>query len=344
MTESLNPFEGIENKTRRVTAPGIDSLIGKKFPVLSDGFISVVGYMGDESSIVQAARVSYGAGTKKVSEDRGLIRYLLRHNHGTPIEMCQIKLHIRIPMDAWRQWVRHRSFSINEYSTRYSEAIDSQDTTKPDEWRKQGKGNKQGSFGTVEEWPDVWSVPEYFEAGLKAELGGGTPGEYLTHREKTLHVFAKEIYQERITFGVAREVARKDLPLSTYTEAYWCGNLRNLLHFLGLRMDSHAQKEIRDYADIIGKEIVAKWVPNVWEAFNDYHPLRDAISFTAPEVAALKLSNESANEGVVFESFPVHFLPDEWRKAKKKGAGLTRNRERDEFAEKLRSIGIKPGW
>ena len=246
--------------------------------------------------------------------------------------MCQLKLHIRIPMDAWRQMIRHRTFSINEYSTRYSDAINSADTTKPDEWRKQGKGNKQGSFGFIEEWPGGPYVQD------------NTPGEYLSLRERQLQSLAREVYEERIKFGVSREQARKDLPLSTYTEAYWCGNLRNILHFLGLRMDSHAQQEIRAYADIIGNEIVAKWVPNVWEAFNDYHPLRRAISFTRLEIEALRLHNEARAAGLVFDKFPTHFLPEEWRKEKRKGLGLKRNRERNEFADKLRSIGISPDF
>lgn len=254
--------------------------------------------------------------------------------NSTPLEMCSLKLHVRVPMDAWRQWVRHRSFSINEYSTRYSDAINSQDTTKPDEWRKQGKGNKQGSFGVVTEFPE-----NYKEGDTSPE----SPGQYLSRMEESFQIKAREVYDERIEFGVSREVARKDLPLSTYTEAYWTGNLRNLLHFLGLRMDSHAQKEIRDYADIIGNEMVAKWVPNVWEAFNDYHSLREAITFTALEVNALRLRNESASAGLVFEEFPRAFLPEGWKKEKKDGT-LRRNRERDEFSVKLKSIGITPGF
>ena len=232
----------------RPVSAEMDAILGHPFKVLDDGFIRVVDYMGNDSSVVQAARVSYGAGTKHVNEDRGLIRYLLRHRHTTPLEMCELKLHIRVPMDCWRQWIRHRMASVNEYSTRYSEAIDSQQRTAPDEWRTQATNNKQGSGGYL----------------------GPTEGGRLTEAEYDLHKASKVVYQERLEAGVAREQARKDLPLSTYTEAYWKIDLHNLLHFLALRMDSHAQKEIRDCATVIGQEIVARWVPSVWEAFQDY--------------------------------------------------------------------------
>lgn len=326
-------------KLKRYSSPALDDILGKKFPVLDDGFIRVVDYMGAEGSIVQAARVSYGKGTKKVAEDRGLLRYLMRHNHGTPIEMCWLKLHIRIPMDHWRQMIRHRTASANEYSTRYSEAIDEKQTTDPEEWRIQGKGNKQGSEGFVSEFPEGFSLPGYLDEELAANLAAEGPGAYLTDRERRLHDMCREVYQERLKFGVAREVARKDLPLSTYTEAYWGCNLRNLLHFLGLRMDSHAQKEIRDYANIIGNDIVSKWVPNVWEAFNDYHPLRGAVTFSRLEMETLKKAmtdHDRGEEGLV----RMDMLPDEWCQFKKDGTTLKRNRERDEFLAKLPSLGF----
>ena len=166
----------------------------------------------------------------------------------TPFEMCEIKFHIRIPMDAWRQWIRHRTANVNEYSTRYSIAIDSSQTTQPDEWRIQSKSNKQGSTG-------------YFDSQIGTEF---------SEDEKKLHNLARETYNKRIKAGVAREQARKDLPLSTYTEAYWKIDLHNLLHFLKLRMEKNAQLEIRKYAEIIGNEIVSRWVPYTWEAFLDY--------------------------------------------------------------------------
>lgn len=247
----------------KTNVPAMDELIGQKFPVLSDGFVYVVDYMGNDSSIVQAARVSYGAGTKSINEDRGLIRYMMRNAHTSPFEQCEIKLHIRIPMDAWRQFIRHRTANVNEYSTRYSLAIDSQDVTSYDSWRLQSGSNKQGSDGFLDT----------------------NTGVYLSAREEQFHQQARELYEERIDKGVAREQARKDLPLSTYTEAYWKTDLHNLFHFLRLRMDHHAQKEIRSYADIIGHEIVAKWVPIAWEAFVDYR--LESISFSAIELRCI---------------------------------------------------------
>lgn len=241
----------------------LDEILGQPFLVLNDGFVRVIDYMGNDEAVVQAARVSYGKGTKFISDDRSLINYLMRRKHTSPFEMCEIKLHIRVPMDTWRQWVRTRTANLNEYSTRYSEAIDSMQRTKPDEWRKQSSDNKQGSSGFLSE----------------------SEGKFLTENERAFHESARNIYQERLSKGIAREQARKDLPLSTYTEAYWKIDLRNLLHFLALRMDSHAQYEIRQYADIIGKEIVAKWCPMVWEAFTKYQ--LNAVTLTQSDIDAL---------------------------------------------------------
>ncbi|HUG19282.1 MAG TPA: FAD-dependent thymidylate synthase, partial [Planctomycetaceae bacterium] len=234
----------LESRFRSIVSqetPGMEShaeivneLRWKKFPVLNDGFVCLVDVMGDDSSVVQAARVSYGEGTKKVSDDRTLIRYLLRHRHTTPFEMAEIKILVRVPMDCWRQWIRHRTANVNEYSTRYSLAIDATQATPTDEWRTQAESNRQGSGDP-----------------LPTELG-----EQLTASEREFQEAARKLYQDRIDSGVAREQARKDLPLCTYTEAYWKIDLHNLLHFLSLRMDSHAQQEIRDYATSIGENIV----------------------------------------------------------------------------------------
>jgi thymidylate synthase (FAD) len=220
----------------------IKDLRWKKFPVLDDGFVCLVDVMGDDSSIVQAARVSYGDGTQRVSDDRTLIRYLLRHRHTTPFEMAEIKLLVRVPMDCWRQWIRHRTANVNEYSTRYSLAIDAAQTTAPAEWRTQAVSNRQGSGD---------ALPESL-------------GRELTQRETDLQQSIKQEYEQRIAAGVAREQARKDLPLSTYTEAYWKIDLHNLLHFLALRMDHHAQLEIRNYATTIGEQIVKPLFPVAW--------------------------------------------------------------------------------
>lgn len=283
---------------------------GKKLAVLDDGFIRLVDWMGDDVAIVQAARVSYGEGTKKISEDRGLIRYLMRHRHTTPFEMCEIKLHVRVPMDCWRQWIRHRTANVNEYSTRYSIAIDAAKTTKPSEWRFQASANRQGSEG-------------YAEADLGARLSG---------REREIHTACREVYEERIQAGVAREQARKDLPLSTYTEAYWKIDLHNLLHFLELRMDSHAQYEIRQYANVIGQEIVSKWVPMTWEAFLDYR--LNSTSFSETEMRLLGLIYARRQQCFVDVLEEIGWMSQGDDKTKM-------SREAEEFKNKLARLGIE---
>ncbi len=248
----------------RPRSEALDAILGDRLDVLDAGFVRVVDYMGTDASVVQAARVSYGAGTKQVHEDRGLIRYLMRHRHTTPFEMCEIKLHVRVPMDCWRQWVRHRTASLNETSTRYSIAITDTQVTGAGEWRLQAAGNRQGSEG----WLEV------------------DKGASLSQREAELHRLSRQVYEERLSLGVAREQARKDLPLSTYTEAYWKIDLHNLLHFLALRMHGHAQLEIRQYASVIGHEVVSRWCPLVWEAFRDYH--LESMSLSRLEVAVVQ--------------------------------------------------------
>lgn len=244
----------------------------------------------------------------------------------TPFEMCEIVLRVRVPMDCWRQWIRHRTASVNEYSTRYSEAIDSAQTTIPEMWRAQSTNNKQGSSGFVNTWIEGFT-PEATEGCPNGAWLGeqylGSPGDYLTWREQKLQEHAREVYEERLKFGVAREVARKDLPLSTYTEAYWKCDLHNLLHFLALRLDPHAQKEIRDYANAIAR-IVQVWVPNVWEAFEDYR--LKAVTFSRQEIDGLKtvLSRLTSNG----------FLADKLIETGLKGSGLT-GREAEELRTKL---------
>jgi thymidylate synthase (FAD) len=261
-----NQFE----KISRVPAPELDKVLGTPFKVLDDGFVRVVDYMGSDESIVQAARVSYGKGTKSVSGDRQLIRYLMRHKHTSPFEMCELKLHVRVPMDCWRQWIRHRTANVNEYSTRYSVAIDSAYRVAPDAWRMQAVINKQGSDGVV----------------------NTRDGTELSKREAELQRMCREMYQSRIDAGVARELARKDLPLSTYTEAYWKIDLSNLLHFLELRMEKNAQYEIRMYANAIGEEIVKRWCPISWESFQDYRIKGVALSEIEQKVLALVLKGK----------------------------------------------------
>jgi thymidylate synthase (FAD) len=291
----------------------IEQLRWKKFPVLDDGFVCLVDVMGDDSSVVQAARVSYGTGTKRVSDDRTLIRYLLRHRHTTPFEMAELKFLVRVPMDCWRQWIRHRTANVNEYSTRYSVAIDSTQTTPPDEWRTQAEQNRQGSG-----------------AALPADVG-----QRLSEDERHLQVLARQVYQKRLEEGVAREQARKDLPLSTYTEAYWKIDLHNLLHFLALRMDAHAQLEIRDYSKTIGEQIVQPLFPIVWEAFVDYRVNAMSLTRIDQEVIQRLVSGDRSKSSPPFWS-EADFLAaqdESWK-------SLQRSRERDECREKLRHLGL----
>lgn len=305
MSENLEKLE-------KLRVPALDEILGIPFKVLKDGFVRVIDYLGSDESIVQAARVSYGKGTKKVREDEALIRYLLRHQHTTPFEMCEIKLHVRVPMDCWRQWIRHRTANVNEYSTRYSIAIDAAETTLPNEWRGQAVTNRQGSEGFLD----------------------SSIGEELTKQESELLKFTREVYQKRIDAGVAREQARKDLPLSTYTEAYWKIDLHNLLHFLELRMELNAQLEIRKYAEVICNEIVKRWCPITWQAFWDYR--MNSMTFSGLELkiitSMLRGEHQKANE------FAKEFgwLTEDNSK--------TKSRELFEFEEKLSKLNIKSPW
>jgi thymidylate synthase (FAD) len=298
----------------RAQVPALDALLGTTLKVLDDGFVRVIDYMGDDSAVVQAARVSYGDGTKRISEDRGLVRYLMRHSHTTPFEMCELKLHVRAPMDAWRQWVRHRTANVNEYSTRYSIAIDSAQQTAPSEWRRQARSNKQGS-----------------DDFLSLEVG-----ERLSADEGSFHKKARSLYESRLEEGVAREQARKDLPLATYTEAYWKIDLHNLLHFLELRMDEHAQHEIRTYATLIGEKIVAKWVPTVWEAFVDYR--LNAVRFTKLELEVLRvLMTAGAKEAMQVAQRVALVRLDET-------GTVASTRELNEFERKLTRLDVPIPW
>ncbi|HXY39270.1 MAG TPA: FAD-dependent thymidylate synthase [Vicinamibacteria bacterium] len=295
----------------RVASPALDELIGQRLAVLDDGFVRVVDYMGGDESVVQAARVSYGKGTKQLREDRGLIRYLMRHRHTTPFEMCEIKLHLRVPMDTWRQWIRHRTANVNEYSTRYSVAIDAAQRTDPAEWRRQSQDNRQGSSTNL----DL------------------ATGQALSAREAQVQELAREVYQERIGSGVAREQARKDLPLSTYTEAYWKVDLHNLLHFLELRLDLRAQQEIRAYARVLGETVVRAWCPVTWEAFVDYH--LQSMSLSRQEIAivrALLTQPEHATEVAQASGLL------------KAGDNREPTREGKEVTEKLAVLGFVVPW
>jgi thymidylate synthase (FAD) len=301
-------------RASRAVVPALDAILGDVFRVLDDGFVRVIDYMGDDAAIVQAARVSYGKGTKRVHEDLALIRYLMRHSHTTPFEMCELKLHLRVPMDVWRQWIRHRTASVNEYSTRYSEAIDAVQRTPPDAWRLQSVGNRQGSSGML-------PVEE---------------GTHLSAEEDALQKQARDIYNARIAAGVAREQARKDLPLSTYTEAYWKIDLHNLLHFLDLRMDTHAQQEIRAYANLIGEEVVARWVPMAWEAFLDYRRHATRLSRLETAIVAALASGDTERARALAAEQGLLKTADD--------GTLRANLERREIEEKLGAFGLQAPW
>jgi len=310
----LDAVRAEKAETRRAVVPALEEILYEPLPVLDHGFIRVVDYMGDDAAIVQAARVSYGRGTKKSRDDAGLINYLLRNWHTSPFEMCEIKLHVKLPIFVARQWIRHRTANVNEYSTRYSLAIDAAQRTAPGDWRTQATGNRQGSGDK-----------------LPAEVGAR-----LTQSETELLRATREAYEARIAAGVAREQARKDLPLSTYTEAYWKIDLQNLLHFLHLRMDDHAQEEIRAYAATIGHEIVAKWVPHVWEAFLDYRVKAVHLSGIEAEVMAALAEGQPERAREIAAARGLLAQTADGR--------LTRNRERAELEQKLRTLGLRAPW
>jgi len=239
------------SETLRSTSPGMEAHLYTAHPVLDHGFVRVIDYMGDDAAICQAARVSYGRGTKSVSNDEGLIRYLMRHWHSTPFEMCEIKLHVKLPVFVARQWIRHRTANVNEYSARYSILDREFYIPAPEDLSAQSTTNNQGRGATLE--------------GEEADR------VLRILREDAMRAY--DHYEEMIAQdgqqGLARELARMNLPANIYTQWYWKTDLHNLLHFLRLRADAHAQYEIRVYAEAIGA-IVADWVPAAWRAFEDY--------------------------------------------------------------------------
>ncbi len=250
---------GDDATTGRPVVPNLEAILGREYPVLDHGFIRVVDYMGDDAAVVQAARVSYGAGTRRVREDRGLIRYLMRHRHTTPFEMCSIKFHVKLPIFVARQWIRHRTASVNEYSARYSVLDREFYLPAPEDLAVQSKSNAQGREDSVS--PDVADeIRRLLEQDARQAY---SRYEWLLNEQPD----GSPADPDRP--GLARELARINLPLSTYTQWYWKVNLHNLLHFLQLRADPHAQTEIRVYAEaMLG--IVRRWVPVVAEAFEDY--------------------------------------------------------------------------
>lgn len=251
-------------KEERPSCPALDEIIGLPIKVLDQGYVRLVDYLGTEARIVQAARVSFGEGTKTPAEDAELIRYLLRHNHTSPFEQLQLTLHCKLPIFVARQWVRHRTARLNELSGRYSILKDEFYVPSLERIQIQGQVNRQGSGES-----------------LPTEQAQEILDGLLTER-----AIVYSNYEKSIARGVARELARINLPVATYTEWYWQIDLHNLLHFLWLRCDEHAQWEMRQYANTIRDEIVRRWVPNVWRAFEDF--TEQSLTLTCPELKLVR--------------------------------------------------------
>ncbi|KQB12882.1 FAD-dependent thymidylate synthase [Rhodobacter capsulatus] len=266
--------------TLRATSAGMEARLYQAHPVLDHGLIRVIDYMGDDAAICQAARVSYGRGTKAVSDDRGLIRYLMRHWHSTPFEMCEVKFHVKLPIFVARQWIRHRTANVNEYSARYSVMDREFYIPAPEHLAAQSVVNNQGR-GQVLQGAEAARVLDLL-------------------REDAMRAY--DHYEDMLTpdadtgkLGLARELARMNLPANVYTQWYWKIDLHNLFHFLRLRADVHAQYEIRVYAQIMG-DIVKDWVPQAYEAFEDYRLGAVSVSAKAKEVLKRRLKGEIVTE------------------------------------------------
>jgi thymidylate synthase (FAD) len=283
-------------ETRRATVPALEEILYRPIPVLDHGFVRVIDYLGDDGAIVQAARVSYGKGTKSVSSDRGLIRYLMRHRHTTPFEMCEIKLHVKLPIFVARQWIRHRTANVNEYSARYSILDHEFYLPAPEHLAPQSAANRQGRAG---------EIPEAEKQTVRDEIAELSDRAYRLYEALLNETLGGEVVDDRRS-GLARELARMVLPTNYYTQWYWKVDLHNLFHFLSLRADAHAQYEIRAYAEAICT-VVEKWVPAAWGAFEDYR--LDAESFSGPALGVLRslldpsrLEDEAYLEGLREES------------------------------------------
>ncbi len=303
--------------TRRATVPALEEILYKPIPVLDHGFVRVIDYMGDDAAIVQAARVSYGKGTKKVSEDRGLINYLLRHRHTTPFEMCEIKFHVKLPIFVARQWIRHRTANVNEYSARYS--ILDREFYVPDrdflEFERSRRRAKRGSASGEPELFEEDRGPKLKALAAQSRQNRQGRDEILpadqarevlalikaesarayTNYMKLLNEDAKGAAIDVNKRGVARELARVVLPANVYTQWYWKIDLHNLLHFLSLRADPHAQYEIRVYAEAI-LDIVKRWVPITYEAFVQHRLNAVTLSAKAFDVVKRLIAGEKLAE------------------------------------------------
>ena len=294
--QELADARSASTNTRRATVPALEEILFEAAPVLDHGFVRVVDYMGDDAAIVQAARVSYGRGTKQVSEDAGLIRYLMRHRHSTPFEMCEIKFHVKLPVFVARQWIRHRTANVNEYSARYSVLDREFYVPAPEQLAAQAATNRQGRGDVLEGAEAERALRWLRDDAMQA----------FDHYESMLNEDETAADHDADGQGLARELARMNLPLSTYTQWYWKCDLHNLFHFLSQRADPHAQYEIRVYADAM-LEMVKRWVPLAYQAFMDYR--LGAVEMSAPGVAVVK--RMLAGEAV--EQKDSGLSPREWR-------------------------------
>ena len=274
-----------ESKTKRVTASKLDKVLYKPFKVLDHGFVRVIDYMGDDSSIVQAARVSYGKGTKKLNQDKNLINYLLSHRHTTPFEMNEIKFHIKLPIFVARQWIRHRTANVNEYSARYSILDNEFYIPKANDVKPQSQLNNQGREGEIEK-----DLKKHYLSLIKenAKINFSSYKHLLNVDED-----GNTLDEKRL--GIARELARMVLPLSSYTQWYWKIDLHNLMHFLALRFDDHAQYEIRVYAKVM-LDLVKKWVPLTYDAFIRNRVNSLTLSSEAIEYLKMKIKNKKSSK------------------------------------------------
>jgi thymidylate synthase (FAD) len=275
-----------DSRTLRPTVPALEELLYQAIPVLDHGLVRVIDYMGDDAAIVQAARVSYGRGTRRVSEDSGLIRYLMRHRHSTPFEMCEIKYHVKLPIFVARQWIRHRTANVNEYSARYSILDREFYLPAPEHLAAQSAANRQGRGDVLgsEEAAHVLDV-------LREDAT-----RCYDHYAEMLNEDDAGAARDPTRQGLARELARMNLTLNTYTQWYWKIDLHNLFHFLSLRADAHAQYEIRAYADAMLRTVEA-WVPVACQAFRDYR--LGAVTLSAQMLAAVQrmLAGEAVEQG-----------------------------------------------
>jgi thymidylate synthase (FAD) len=285
--QEIEAARAAEGRTRRPTVPALEAMLFEAIPVLDHGFVRVIDYMGDDSAVVQAARVSYGRGTRAANEDRGLIRYLMRHRHSTPFEMCEIKYHVKLPIFVARQWIRHRTSNVNEYSARYSILDREFYIPAAGHLAAQSSTNRQGR-GEVLEGEEATRVLDLLREDATRNYD---------HYVEMLNEDEDGNPRDPARQGLARELARMNLTLNTYTQWYWKCDLHNLFNFLSLRADSHAQYEIRAFADAMLATVEA-WVPIAYAAFRDYRMGAVTLSSQMLGIVRRMLAGEAVTQEV----------------------------------------------